>query len=162
MSTLSAMQSQRGVALVVSLIFLLIITVISVIAATNSKLGLSMASNLQDGYDSFQAAEAGVMAAIATTGTADNKFTGVDELEDVFDEFADDEGPLGHLNDGNSNVTVDVILTKFSDVCPRMEDGSSVELFDCEYYRVDGMHDVAKKATTEVSQGVIRTTVQPN
>ncbi|HCD56765.1 MAG TPA: pilus assembly protein PilX, partial [Halieaceae bacterium] len=51
--------SERGVALAVSLLFLLVVTIVSITAATNSSVGLRMAGNLQDNYESFQAAEAG-------------------------------------------------------------------------------------------------------
>ena len=50
---------QQGVALVVALLFLLVVTVISVIAASNSAIGLKMSANMQDAYSSFQSAEAG-------------------------------------------------------------------------------------------------------
>lgn len=156
--------NQRGVALVVSLVFLLIITIISVVAATNSKVGLTMTGNLQDAYESFQAAEAGVLAAIATHGTGDDVFVGADVKEDVFDDFADDEGPLGHLRDGSGRVTVDVMITH-TGACERAEEddvgesGFTVGEFPCQHFRIDGEHDVPRKALTRVSQGVIRTTI---
>ena len=56
-------RSQRGVALAVSLLFLLVVTIVSITAATNSSMGLRMAGNLQDNFESFQAAEAGVYGA---------------------------------------------------------------------------------------------------
>lgn len=157
--------SERGVALVVSLIFLLVITIMSVVAATNSKQGLTMTSNLQDSYDSFQAAEAGVMAAIATagTGSATDKFTGNEVEDNIFDDFADDEGPLGHLTDGSTMVTVDIFLTNYDGPCPRSRSvPNSVNEFSCDYYRVEALHEVKRKATTRVAQGVIKTTISAN
>jgi len=150
---------QRGVALVVSLVFLLVITIISVVAATNSKVGLTMTSNMQDAYESFQAAEAGVLAAIATSGTADDVFVGGDIEPDVFDHLGDTEGPLGHLNDGSTKVEVDVLRTRFEGSCPRVLEGFSVDKISCDYYRIDAEHLVERKAFTRVSQGVIRTTI---
>lgn len=154
--------SERGVALVVSLIFLLVITIMSVVAATNSKQGLTMTSNLQDSYDSFQAAEAGVMAAIGTAGGGDDMFTGKDEMH-IFSSFADDEGPLGHLNDGNGKVDVNIFMTNFDGSCPRSRRvASSTDEFACDYYRVEATHEVKRKARTKVSQGVIKTTISAN
>jgi hypothetical protein len=155
-------QSQRGVALVVSLIFLLVITIMSVVAATNSRQGLTMTSNLQDSYDSFHAAEAGVLAAIATAGTATDEFTGSDN-PNIFGDFDADEGPLGHLTDGNAAMTVNIFMTNFDGACPASAiTASSTEEFSCDYYRVESTHEVARKATTKVSQGVIKTTIGVN
>lgn len=165
MSSVVYKNTERGVALVVSLIFLLVITIMAVVAATNSKQGLTMTSNLQDSYESFQAAEAGVMAAIATagTGSATDKFTGNQYEDDIFDEFDDDEGPLGHLTDGSSKVTVDIFLTNFDGSCPRSRtEAYSVKEFSCDYYRVEASHEVKRKATTRVAQGVIKTTISAN
>lgn len=154
MKTLPTQSGERGVALVASLIFLLIITVMSVVAATNSKQGLSMASNLQDGYDSFQAAEAGVMAAIGAAGTANDVFTQQTELKDVFSTLPAENHPLKHINDGASTVPVDVIMTRAKAGCPRKL--ATGDGFFCDYYRVDARHHVPRKATTDVSQGVVR------
>lgn len=161
MSRLYRTGSERGVALVVSLIFLLVITIMGVVAATNSKQGLTMTSNLQDSYDSFQAAEAGVMAAMATAGTAADVFTENEALADVFGAFDDDDGPLGHLNDGSTKVAVDVFLTNKEAPCPRTE-GVSVSLFSCSRYRIESLHEVKRKATTRVVQGVVKTKIAKN
>ena len=59
-------------AAVVALLFLLVVTVISVIAASNSALGLKMSANMADSYDSFQSAEAGIVAALALAETAND------------------------------------------------------------------------------------------
>ena len=151
--------AQRGVALVVSLVFLLVVTIISVVAATNSKVGLTMASNMQESYESFQAAEAGVLAALATAGSDDDIFVGVDVKTDVFSGFADDEGPLGHVRSGSSSVTVNSLRTRYEGTCPRIPEGFSEELISCDFYRVDSEHEVPRRAKTTVSQGIIRTTI---
>ena len=44
---------QAGVALVVALLFLLIVTILSVTAARNSSFSLQMSSNMQDANSSF-------------------------------------------------------------------------------------------------------------
>ncbi|MFT4614623.1 MAG: type IV pilus assembly protein PilX, partial [Bacteroidia bacterium] len=51
---------ERGIALVSSILFLLVVTMISVVAASNSRSTLQMSMNAQDTLQSFKAAEAGV------------------------------------------------------------------------------------------------------
>ncbi len=152
---------QQGMALVVSLLFLLILTVISVVAATNSRSALKMSLNVQDGLESFQAAEAGVYAALATAGTPTDLFLGF-STEDVFGDLSDEESPLGLLGTGADSVTTDVLLTVDATACPRRENGSSVGLFDCDYYRIESEHDVAQRARTRINVGVVKTIIGKN
>jgi len=86
MISVVANKAQRGVALVVALLFLLVVTVISVIAASNSTIGLKMSANLQDSYASFQSAEAGIIAVLSLAGTANDPFDG-DDTPDPFAAF---------------------------------------------------------------------------
>jgi type IV pilus assembly protein PilX len=148
---------QRGVALVVALLFLLVVTVISVIAASNSSLGLKMSANMADAYSSFQSAEAGVVAAIGLAGTTDDPFDGTSTLN-LFDPN-DPGNPLRNLNDGAASVDVDVFLTGAATACPRSAAGSSIALFDCDYYRIASEHEVKKKARTKVQLGVVKTII---
>jgi type IV pilus assembly protein PilX len=154
-------QSQQGMALVVSLLFLLILTVISVVAATNSRSALKMSLNAQDGLQSFQSAEAGVYAALATAGTATDLFTGF-STEDVFADLSAEESPLGLLESGTDSVTTDVFLTVDATACPRRANGSSVGLFDCDYYRIESEHEVERRARTKVNVGLVKTIIGKN
>ena len=158
---------QRGVALVVALLFLLVVTVISVIAASNSALGLKMSANLQDSYASFQSAEAGVIAALSLAGTSSDPFDG-DDSENIFNNSTDPKywacddasNPLRNLTDGGAcDVETDVFLTTAATACPRSAAGSSVGLFDCDFYRVAAEHEVPKKARTKVELGVVKTII---
>ena len=119
MKTHDAIRQQQGVALVVALLFLLVVTVISVIAASNSALGLKMSANMQDASESFQSAEAGIIATLSLAGTANDPFDG-DGSQDIFRAtdgskywVCDDaDNPLGNLNDaGACKVETDVFLT---------------------------------------------------
>lgn len=151
----------RGVALVVSLLLLLVVTVIGIIAAMNSSLGLRMAGNMQDAYDSFQAAEAGVYAALGLASTADDPFVRLDQV-DPFADFADEDHPLNALKDGSSSVAVEVFLIAPARECPRPPEegtGSSIGVFDCDFYRVVSEHDVDRKARTQVEMGVVKTVI---
>jgi len=149
---------QRGVALVVALLFLLVVTVISVIAASNSALGLKMSANMADSYDSFQSAEAGIVAALALAETANDPFDG-DDTPDPFAAFNNANHPLRALNDGSAAVDVDIFITNAATACPRSATGSSVGLFDCDFYRIASEHEVAKKARTRVDLGVVKTII---
>ena len=147
----------RGVALVVALLFLLVVTIISVIAAGNSSIALKMSANLQDSYSSFQSAEAGVAAVLSLAGDAANDpFDGGDTL----DPFAGvTPNPLANLNDGPSSVDVDVYLTTAATTCPRRALGYSTDLLACDYYRIESEHEVAKQARTKVNLGVVKTII---
>ena len=157
-------QNQRGVALVVSLLFLVIVTIISITAATNSSQGLKMASNMQDSYNSFQSAEAGVLAALALAGTSDEPFT----RKVVVLPFAGMTGtdhPLWQLRDGAASVDTQVFLTAAARPCPRPPNergGSSVGTFDCDYYRIESGHDMANRARTKVQLGIVKTVIGEN
>ena len=161
MSHCAGRSQQQGMALVVSLLFLLILTVISVVAATNSRSALKMSMNAQDGLQSFQAAEAGVYAALATSGTANDLFMGT-TTEDVFASYSDEENPLALLDTGADSVTTDVFLTADATACPRRANGSSVGLFDCDYYRIESEHEVERRARTKINVGVVKTIIGNN
>ncbi len=161
MSHCAGRSQQQGMALVVSLLFLLILTVISVVAATNSRSALKMSMNAQDGLQSFQAAEAGVYAALATSGTANDLFMGT-TTEDVFASYSDEENPLALLDTGADSVTTDVFLTVNATACPRRANGSSVGLFDCDYYRIESEHEVERRARTKINVGVVKTIIGNN
>jgi type IV pilus assembly protein PilX len=160
MSSSHRKPQQRGMALVVSLLFLLILTVISVVAATNSRSALKISLNAQDGLRSFQAAEAGVYAALATTGTATDLFNGISS-KDVFGGLSVEESPLGLLETG-TDVTTDVFLTADATACPRQVNASSVGLFDCDYYRIESEHDLDRRARTKINVGVVKTIIGKN
>lgn len=151
---------QRGVALVVSLLFLLIVTLISVTAATNSSLGLRMSGNMQDSYESFQAAEAGIYAALGLAGTLDDPFTSPQRGE-VVTAFEGMTGahPLRKLRGGVDSVDVRLSLIGEPDgTCPAGEMGEvhGTSTLVCDFFRVTSEHDEEKRARTRVEMGVVR------
>lgn len=148
---------QRGVALAVALLFLLVVTVISVIAAGNSSLGLKMSDNLADSYASFQSAEAGIIATLSLVDTANDPFDGSDTA-DPFSAFDPNDHPLSNLKDGAASVDTEVILATAATTCP-LEDAStasSAPLYDCEFYRINSEHEVPREARTQVEMGVLK------
>jgi type IV pilus assembly protein PilX len=154
-------QQQNGVALVVSLLFLLVVTIISITAATNSSQGLKMASNMQDSYNSFQSAEAGIFAALSLVASANDPFAR-QSVVDPFDGMSSSENPLRDLRDGAGSVTTRVFLEATGGPCPRPpgeSGGSSIGTFDCDYYRIESEHDVAGRARTKVELGIVKTVI---
>lgn len=151
---------QQGVALVVSLLFLLVVTLISVVAATNSSRSYKMATNMQDMAASFQAAEAGAYATLGLVDTANDPYQRINNL-DPFSGIADDVHPLRNLPDRNA-VDVDVFVAALDRPCPRsatMAGGSSFGIYDCEYYRVESGHSVDGRSRTQVQLGVVKTVI---
>ena len=151
---------QRGVALVVSLLFLLVVTLISVVAATNSSRSFKMATNMQDLAESFQAAEAGAYATLGLVDTANDPYQRVNNA-DPFAGIAAGAHPLRNLTDPNA-VDVDVFAVALDRLCPRPADqttGSSVGVYDCDYYRVESAHSNVGRARSRVQIGVVKTVI---
>jgi type IV pilus assembly protein PilX len=157
MSTDKIRKSQQGVALVVALLFLLVVTIISVIAASNSSISLKMSANLADNYASFQSAEAGILAVLSLVGTANDPFDGGDTA-DPFAGISASNHPLRDLSDGENSVDADVFLTTAATTCPTesVATASSAPLYDCEFYRIDAEHEVPKEARTKLELGVVK------
>lgn len=62
----NSLQRERGAALVVGLILLLVMTVLAVASMSSSTMGLQMTANAQSANNAFQAAEQGISATMAT------------------------------------------------------------------------------------------------
>ena len=147
---------QSGVALAVALIFLLVVTIISVVAAGNSTMGLKMSTNMQDAYSSFQSAEAGIFAALALAASTADPFDADDDMDPNTAAY------LSHIKGGAGTVDVDVFLVTGATDCPRNSRGSSITLTDCEYYRIAAEHNVARKARSKVHLGVVKEIIGSN
>jgi len=174
MKTLSFPAKQSGITLVVAILFLLILTIISVFAASSSSLELKMAGNMQDSFTSFQTAEAGAKAVLGLAGTANDPFDGLsteDPLHpndtdanpgwDPFFSWADNavDHPLRNVSGTPSSVDVTLNLTTRGTTCPRSVQGYSTDLLSCDRYDIGAIHDEAQKAHTEVHHGVVKTVI---
>lgn len=159
MKSSTLQQKQQGVTLVVAILFLLILTIISVFAATNSSLEFKMAGNMQDSYASFQAAEAGAIATLALSATAADPFDGLPGTQNPFDDFIADPTthPLSKLSGGSGSVAVEMTLTTSATVCPRSVAGFSADLLACDHYDIQSRHAEVQKAQTEVHLGAVKT-----
>ena len=145
---------QQGVALVVALILLTVLALIGIYAAATGSLELRMARNMQDAYDSFQSAEAGIAAVVSLARLGPDPFTGDDEDE----PFNGADDPLEQLNDGQDSVTATVELILLGAGCPRSELASSTNLIACDHYRVEAEH-VSDDARATVDQGVVKSVI---
>lgn len=159
---------QRGVALVVSLLFLLVVTLISVAAARNSAVNLRMAGNMQDMAVSFQSAEAGAMALMGLSRA--------DPANDPFNvalpDFRDNDtvippavrgAYIGNLRNGQGSVGVTVQAVSRDRPCPRSTGqmgGNSYANQECTYYRVRSEHIDEGRSRSRIQMGVVKTTVK--
>ncbi|MEM1110593.1 MAG: PilX N-terminal domain-containing pilus assembly protein [Pseudomonadota bacterium] len=159
MKIASAVQKQAGVALVVTLLFLLVLSLLSIVAARNSAIGLRISGNMQDAFSSFQSAEAGALGVLLLTDTAADPFNGSDTLTPFASFSSSGTHPLRNLNDSSSSVDVDVFFRNAGLACPRSSAPSTLGLLECDYYRVESEHAVAQKARSKVNMGVVKTVI---
>jgi len=143
---------QRGVALVVAMLFLLVVTILSVVAARDSSFSLQMSGNLQDQANSLQSAEAGAFGALSLANTPDDPFEGT-TVDDPFDGVS--PSPLDAINDPG-DVDTNVQLIRYQAGCPAAQTKKDAwSLGTCDYYRVNSEHDVVQRARTRVALGVV-------
>lgn len=161
-STRRAGQRQRGVALSITLILLIVFTLLGVFALSTSVLELRMAGNVQQSMDSFQSAEAGVAAVLRTANSepdpAKNPFNG----QKVGDVNATPlagvtANPLAGLSPGMV-VNSRTVLTEVQAPCPRVEaeSASAADTVVCDYYRIESTAETAAQARSRVAQGAAR------
>jgi type IV pilus assembly protein PilX len=161
MKSLDKQVRQHGIALVVSLLFLLVVTIISITAARNSTISLRMASNMQDQNNSLQSSEAGLFGALALATTVDSPFPAAAIATASINPFSASVNPLDNLNEQGS-VTARVRRTAVERECPRPRAGrggysAGVESpIACDFYRIDSEHDVTGRARTKASLGVVK------
>jgi len=149
---------QSGVALVVALLFLLVVTLLAVTAARDSSFSLQMSGNMQDQADSLQSAEATALAVLGLARTGNDPFDGTD-TDDPFTGVS--PNPLADLTGPGATVDADVALRALDRSCPRGtrsgSGGSSEGLFACDHYHIDAEHLAPSRARARVSLGVIKT-----
>lgn len=147
--------AERGAILVVSMLFLLVVTIIAVVAARNSSFSTKMSANMQDSYSSFQSAEAGILAALMLSRTVNDPFNRSHEYE-PFAAYDDDAHPLRELNDDPDAMAVSVLYTGNTLPCARSASASSEGWAVCDYYRIESEHNVPERARTSVDLGIVK------
>jgi hypothetical protein len=163
------LRRERGIALAVALLFLLVVTIISVVAASNSALGVKISSNMQDTNASFQSAEAGVSALLMMVATGRDTPADPLQREDILAPFADipaENHPLLPLKETFGSENVDVAVQLYSaDVdleCPRapLEEGISLGTFKCDFYRIESEHIAPDRARSKIDLGIVKTAIK--
>ncbi len=148
------MERQRGIALAATLILLTVVTLLGLYAASNSSLGLFMAKNMQDAFDAFQSAEAGVAAVVSLPQLGADPFIGVSSTN----ALGSNSTLLEELNRGESSVSTSIELKLRDAVCPRAEAASSTNLIACDHYRVEAVQQ-SDDARATVAQGVVKSVI---
>ena len=170
-----SIKNQQGVALVIGLLMLTILTLIGLSAMETSQFELKMAGNTQDFYNSFQKADAGVFAIMSFSRVsglpdANKPFDGNDNLTPFagLNKATNPKHPLSEINDntidgnGDADVVVDVVLKATGLPCPRAEVATSADLIECEFYQVESEHtDTQTSARTHLFQGVSKELIKP-
>ena len=162
-SKVEELSAQSGVALIIVLLFLLIVTVISVTAAMNSSLSIKMTTNLQDAYHSIQSAEAGIHAVLGLTETADDPFERI-AVKDPFAAYTVENHPLNKISGGKKSVSTEIKPLSILASCPRTyaeRGGTSASMFRCDYYRIKSEHNLKGKARSRVEMGLVKTVMTP-
>jgi len=154
-------RQQTGMTLLITLAFLVLVTLVSILAANNSSIGLRMSANMQHAYQSFQAAETGAVAVLALSGTVADPFDGSSGTKDPFAYFNHSPAahPLHNITAGRSAISVSMTLNATAGSCPRLQSGFSVNIFKCEHYDIESKHAEKRKAQTEIHLGVIKTLI---
>ena len=154
---------ESGVALVTVLLFLIVVTVISATAAMNSSLSIKMTTNLQDAYHSFQSAEAGVHAVLGLTETEFDPFDR-NPVSDPLAKYASDMHPLNNMAGGRESISTQIEPLAVLASCPRTyaeRGGTSINMFRCDYYRVNSEHNLEGKSRSRVEMGLVKTVMTP-
>ena len=139
---------EKGVVMMVSLLLLIILSIIGFEGMSSSTFNLRMAGNIQNLYDSFQVADAGIAAAMADG----DSFDGTDQA----DIFAG--GTSGSIEDFIvAEVNVTRLLPDVELECPRSSAASSITFIGCEHYTVDSEHnDAVSGARTRLFEGTAK------
>ncbi|MCP5321848.1 MAG: hypothetical protein H7A12_13655 [Pseudomonadales bacterium] len=146
---------ERGVALATALILLTVVTLISIYAASSGALGLHMAKNMQDAFDSFQKAEAGVAAVVSLGGISSSPFNSAIVSSPNIEPLKDHTDLLDELNADGGTLDMTITMNLRANVCPRMELASSADLIACDHFRVDAEHS-NDRARSRVAQGIVK------
>lgn len=125
---------QRGAALIVGLVLLLVMTLLGVTGVTGNTLELAMAGNTQHAQDAFEAAESAIQAEV---------------LRGPLDDIAVPRVTEGYQF--NPGVTADATTTYGSTQLP--PPGYSISEYRADHYQVDSLGMSARGARSNNLQG---------
>ena len=133
---------QQGIALITSLVFLLIVTAVSVVAAQRGGSNLRMVSNMQESAAAFQRAEEGIYEAVAEH-----------ETNTIFQAATVASAPRS-IDVDATDIQVTVRVDAIEGACARVPNGFSQALIQC-----DSFHIRSTKQASETGQGRARAEV---
>ena len=133
---------QQGIALITSLVFLLIVTAVSVVAAQRGGSNLRMVSNMQESAAAFQRAEEGIYQAVAGH-----------ETNNIFQ--AADVGTTKTIVD-TADIQVTVRVDAMEGACARVPNGFSQALIQCDSFHIRSTKTGQGRARAEVNAGIMQ------
>lgn len=155
MKQLTLPTRQRGVALLVALSFLVIITLISVSAIRSSTSELRMASNFEDGMAAVQVAQSAIDSAI---NDMDNfVVSGVVGTVNSSVSIGTDISEFEHTHGGSTYVHTRVDVTEQATTVPPRGLGLSASKYQTTYFDMTSSYDNVGegRGQASISQGVI-------
>ena len=136
---------QQGIALITSLVFLLIVTAVSVVAAQRGGSNLRMVSNMQESAAAFQRAEEGIYQAVAEH-----------ETNNIFQ--AADVGTTNTIVN-TTDIQVTVRVDAMEGACARVPNGFSQALIQCDSFHIRSTKQASEtghgRARAEVDAGMV-------
>lgn len=139
-----ALARERGAALVMSLIILLVLTIIAIAGITTSTLEERMAGNIQDATHAFEGAESGLDRALSTKGL----------LSPTTDTT------LPEFNVGNVKVEVNTRFNQFSD--PKRGMGYAIDKYDAANFDQVSTGKTLSGARSDIHRGIAQITPESN
>ena len=164
MKTYSSANKQRGTALVVSLLMLIVMTLIVLSGSRNSSMQLRMASNLESRVEAQQWAQAGLDYAVTLTSTQTAGATllcSIYNPEDICINNTHTDITLpssfDNSNDGPSWVHLEEGDAGLNGGCGRAL-AISVNTFDCVFYEAYSTYDNTKngRGRSTLGTGMVR------
>ncbi len=143
-------QQQQGVALAMSLMVLVVLTILGISGMKTGLLQSRMSVNAQESATAFQAAESAVGANIAANLAAAKAGASPFNMSSTVTQS-------NYKPDGSTTV---VVTRQFEGTSPppRSDDGSSVLLYQVANYRYQATSSTVSGARSIVSQGMYRIT----
>jgi len=136
-------ETQRGVALAVALVLLLVLTIIGVASMNTTTLEGKMATNLQENNQAFQAAES-----IVAESMEKGEMVAVNETKTAQKTYADAQANLISA------------FQRFS--TPKRGSGYSAIKFQAAIFDMQSIGMAGNRARTEIHQGIYRIFNKPN
>ena len=154
---ISSAQKQQGLVLVTGLIFLLVLTLLSVVGSSNSALNLQIAGSIQDKKNAFHVGEAALQSVL----WLENEAPIADELRPLhrdandsnpFEGLSSSANPLQHVSSDTDVQTQ--ISFRATRGCKRAENATSQ--LKCDYYQASSDTMMVSGARSVQNLGILK------